>query len=1140
MKVVIVGGGIAGLSTYLFFRQHLSDIPNLEIQLYEGYDISKYISYVSQLANQSLLEHDTNPSERADSQAGAASKLAQEDFNVETIGGGIAVTRNGLDVLSRLFTSSQSNTSGGSVLDDMIRQSHPITRWEVHCARGWALANATLTPKTSREKQERPSEDAQGNCTTNSVSKDEHGRTGGNEWWQDSPIPSIMIERQLFWLILLKHVIKLGGIADIRYRRALRIELPRDCLSPNRRPRIKFTDGTSEEADLVVGADGLRSAVRKALFTDPTRMVPSSSAVQEKSTWTSWVLSPLLSKPSTDYVTPHYEGLVGVGGFLPPSVLDNAGQKSGVVSVVFGPTGFFGMGYITPHKQSSNKPGHLESSSAKVAGMYWFTFSSANPHPFSPASSTGKPRPQDFDRAKVRRDLQSRHKNWKHAGVQAILKYIEDNPDTQPAVFFPTWTTPELPRWSSHGRIVLVGDAAHTLQPSSGQGTSQALEDAEALASLLQHHLNSQTRETRDQDQEFQQAALSTALGQYESLRMPRVHTIYERSQKIGGMKADMGFLTEMFMYASIRIGSLFNDRYNEELVQYNLPRHVAEIIKEGTNAFKKGPVAQSRRQPKGPAIQLSPRQLPAEPTGVKTIISPSGVNITYKEPGICETTPGVKSYTGFVNLAPDVHSFFWFFESRNDPKNDPLTLWLNGGPGSDSLIGLFEELGPCNITENSTTQLNPYAWNEVSNVIFLSQPIGEPGSLDPFTGVFVPASEANVTGRYPVINATAIDTTDLAAIAAWEVIQGLLSALPQLAPEVGLKEFNLATESYGGHYGPAFFNHFYQQNEAIENGTTCGIPLLFNSLTIINGIIDEYIQAPYYPEFANFNTYGIKALNETVYNYEKFALNMINGCLEQIQECFEVDRTTLAGQAICTEAENMCRDNVESPYYMYGNRGVYDIRHPIDDPTPPSYFVDYLNQPEIQEAIGVDTNYTSESSSDVYFAFQQTGDFVYPNFLNDLEEILNYSTVRVSLIYGDADYICNWFGGEAVSLAVEHPTAEKFRAAGYTPLVVDGVEYGETRAYGNFSFTRVYESGHEVPYYQPIASLQLFNRTINKWDIATGTEKVSPDLGTEGEASATHTESFVPLPTTSASADASVDARAAARAWRKNRQNSS
>ena len=94
------------------------------------------------------------------------------------------------------------------------------------------------------------------------------------------------------------------------------------------------------------------------------------------------------------------------------------------------------------------------------------------------------------------------------------------------------------------------------------------------------------------------------------------------------------------------------------------------------------------------PRVLKSKRQVPAEPTGVQTITSPSNVTIRYKEPGkagICETTPGVNSYSGYVDLAPNVHAFFWFFESRSDPANDPITLWLNGGPGSDSLIGLFE-----------------------------------------------------------------------------------------------------------------------------------------------------------------------------------------------------------------------------------------------------------------------------------------------------------------------------------------------------------------------------------------------------------------------------------------------------------------
>jgi len=372
--------------------------------------------------------------------------------------------------------------------------------------------------------------------------------------------------------------------------------------------------------------------------------------------------------------------------------------------------------------------------------------------------------------------------------------------------------------------------------------------------------------------------------------------------------------------------------------------------------------------------------------------------------------------------------------------------------------------------------------------------------------------SQCPLTRRGP------IDTTDLAAIAAWELLQGFYSALPQLDSKVNSTQFNLFTESYGGHYGPAFFNYFYEQNAAIENGTAEGRAMTFNALGIINGIIDETIQVPFYPKFAVNNTYGIKLYNDTVYQYAEMALNMPNGCLNQLAYCAAANRSTPAGLAVCSRATDECRDNVEGVYYDFGNRGVYDIRHPYLDPTPPAYFEHFLNLASTQQALGVDTNYTSFTNYDVSFAFHQTGDFSMPIFIEDLEMLLNAS-VRVSLIYGDADYICNWFGGEAISLAANYADAAQFRKAGYVPMVVDGVEYGATREYGNFSFTRIYESGHEVPYYQPIAALQLFNRTINHFDIATGLDKINATYGTEGNAHATHTNSFVPLPTATAKA---------------------
>jgi hypothetical protein len=93
---------------------------------------------------------------------------------------------------------------------------------------------------------------------------------------------------------------------------------------------------------------------------------------------------------------------------------------------------------------------------------------------------------------------------------------------------------------------------------------------------------------------------------------------------------------------------------------------------------------------------------------------------------------------------------------------------------------------------------------------------------------------------------------------------------------------------------------------------TQKGFQLVFDTLGIGNGIIDWKIQGPQYPRFAVNNTYGIKAVNETVYNYMNFAFNMPNGCLDQIKYCEKTDQKSPNARVICAEASDMCRDNVE------------------------------------------------------------------------------------------------------------------------------------------------------------------------------------------------------------------------------------
>lgn len=87
---------------------------------------------------------------------------------------------------------------------------------------------------------------------------------------------------------------------------------------------------------------------------------------------------------------------------------------------------------------------------------------------------------------------------------------------------------------------------------------------------------------------------------------------------------------------------------------------------------------------------QVIERDSPRSPTHLPEQVAWENATIRYNRTDICETTPGVNSYSGFVDLDAESHIFFWFFEARNSPETAPITLWLNGGPGSDSLIGLF------------------------------------------------------------------------------------------------------------------------------------------------------------------------------------------------------------------------------------------------------------------------------------------------------------------------------------------------------------------------------------------------------------------------------------------------------------------
>ncbi|CAI0430544.1 unnamed protein product [Linum tenue] len=69
--------------------------------------------------------------------------------------------------------------------------------------------------------------------------------------------------------------------------------------------------------------------------------------------------------------------------------------------------------------------------------------------------------------------------------------------------------------------------------------------------------------------------------------------------------------------------------------------------------------------------------------------------------------------------------------ESERNPDEDPLLLWLTGGPGCSALSGLLFEIGPLRfeVVEYNgtlpTLALNPHSWTKVASIIFMDGPIG-------------------------------------------------------------------------------------------------------------------------------------------------------------------------------------------------------------------------------------------------------------------------------------------------------------------------------------------------------------------------------------------------------------------------------
>ena len=181
----------------------------------------------------------------------------------------------------------------------------------------------------------------------------------------------------------------------------------------------------------------------------------------------------------------------------------------------------------------------------------------------------------------------------------------------------------------------------------------------------------------------------------------------------------------------------------------------------------------------------------------------PAGHEVT-SLPGWSGKLPS-KHYSGYIPVGKTSgvpgHIHYWFIESENDPVNDPIVYWTNGGPGGSGITtGLLTEMGQFQLDDESlannnsipTLQYNPYAWSKVANTVFVSQP----------KGVGFSYCDNAKTADDCVNN----DVT--AAQDAYDFFINFFNAYPQYKKN----DFYLTAESYGGIYIPMFMDEIQKR----------------------------------------------------------------------------------------------------------------------------------------------------------------------------------------------------------------------------------------------------------------------------------------------------------------------------------------
>ena len=219
MKIIIVGGGIAGLSAYLHLRKHLPSHHEHDITIYESH-----------------RPRSTTTSTSAQGHPNQSVNLDALSASTAIVGGGLGIAPNGMRVLRDLSLDLH---------DRVVAQGFPVEKLVFKGANGWTLGMQSTSDKSVKSEGE-PEEVC--------IASSRHG----------------------LWQTMRQYVFKKYGDDVIKHGKVVKVYRDVGRMKQHLQVRLFNEQGmkTIVSADLVIGADGVRSVVRRFLFGADERSRP--------------------------------------------------------------------------------------------------------------------------------------------------------------------------------------------------------------------------------------------------------------------------------------------------------------------------------------------------------------------------------------------------------------------------------------------------------------------------------------------------------------------------------------------------------------------------------------------------------------------------------------------------------------------------------------------------------------------------------------------------------------------------------------------------------------------------------------------------------------------------------------------------